>query len=135
MAKTPKSQRAAAPSAFAAANRAAQYILGGTRLRPRIAIVLGSGLGAFADTLENAVAIDYCEIPHFPVSTAIGHAGRLVLGTVRDVPVAVMQGRVHFYEGYSLEQVIFPMRVLARLGIRAAILTNAAGGISSAYTQ
>jgi purine-nucleoside phosphorylase len=135
MAKTPKSQRAAPPSAFDAANRAAQYILGRTRLRPRIAIVLGSGLGAFAGTLENAAAIDYRQIPHFPVSTAIGHAGRLVLGTVRDVPVAVMQGRVHFYEGYSLEQVIFPMRVLARLGIRAAILTNAAGGISSEYTQ
>ncbi len=130
-----KSQQPPASSPFAAATLAAKYILARTRLRPQLAIVLGTGLGGFADTLENATAIDYGQIPHFPVSTAIGHAGRLVIGTVHDVPVAVMQGRVHFYEGYSLEQVIFPMRVLALLGIRAAILTNAAGGISGEYTQ
>jgi purine-nucleoside phosphorylase len=109
--------------------------LGRTRLRPRIAVVLGSGLGAFADSLADATRIDYRQIPHFPVSTAIGHAGRLVMGAVQGVPIAAMQGRVHFYEGYSLEQVIFPMRVLAQLGIRAVILTNAAGGISGEYTQ
>ncbi len=123
------------PSPFAQATSAAKYILARTRLRPRIAVVLGSGLGAFADSLTVATRIDYRQIPHFPVSTAIGHAGRLVIGTVQGVPVAAMQGRVHFYEGYSLEQVIFPMRVLGRLGIRAVVLTNAAGGISSEYTQ
>jgi purine-nucleoside phosphorylase len=124
-----------APSPFAQATLAAKYILGRTRLRPRVAIVLGSGLGAFADSLADATRIDYRQIPHFPVSTAIGHAGRLVMGAVQGVPIAAMQGRVHFYEGYSLEQVIFPMRVLAQLGIRAVILTNAAGGISGEYTQ
>ena len=128
-------RKAADLSAFAQAQRAAKYILQRTRLRPRIAVVLGSGLGAFADTLANATIIDYRAIPFFPVSTAIGHAGRLVMGTLQEVPIAVLQGRVHFYEGYSREQVIFPMRVLAQLGIRAAILTNAAGGISTDYHQ
>src|ERR1700692_2210347 len=104
-------------SAFAQAQRAAKYILARTRLRPRIAVVLGSGLGAFADSLVDAAIIDYRSIPHFPISTAIGHAGRLLMGTLQGVPVAAMQGRVHFYEGYSLEQVIFPMHVLAQLGI------------------
>jgi len=122
-------------SAFMQAEQAARYVLGRTRLRPRVAIVLGSGLGAFADQLSEASAIEYRKIPHFPISTAIGHAGRLVIGKVNGVTVAAMQGRVHFYEGYSLEQVIFPMRVLARLGIRATVLTNAAGGISREYTQ
>ena len=123
------------PSAFKRAEQAAKYVLGCTKLRPRVAVVLGSGLGAFADGLSDATAIAYRKIPHFPVSTAIGHAGRLVLGRVNGVPLAVMQGRVHFYEGYSLEEVIFPMRVLAKLGIRAVVLTNAAGGISQEYTQ
>ena len=81
--------------------------------------MLGSGLGAFADELAGATRIDYKKIPHFPRSTAIGHAGRMVIGKVADVPVAVMQGRVHFYEGYTPQQVIFPMRVMARMGIRA----------------
>ena len=100
-----------------------------------MAVVLGSGLGAFADQIAEATTIEYRKIPHFPISTAIGHAGRLVIGKVKGVTVAAMQGRVHLYEGYSLEQVIFPMRVLALLGIRAVILTNAAGGISREYTQ
>jgi purine-nucleoside phosphorylase len=104
-------------------------------LRPRIALVLGSGLGAFADGLARGTRIDYAKIPNFPRSTAMGHAGRLVIGEVGKVPVAVMQGRVHFYEGYSQKEVIFPMRVLARLGVRAVILTNAAGGISREYNQ
>jgi purine-nucleoside phosphorylase len=126
---------AASPSAFAKAEQAAKYVIRRTPLRPCIAVVLGSGLGDFADALTQAASIPFGKIPHFPVSTAIGHAGRLVIGKIDGVPVAVMQGRVHFYEGYSLEQVIFPMRVLARLGIRAAILTNAAGGISPQYSQ
>jgi purine-nucleoside phosphorylase len=122
-------------SAFMKAEEAAKFVLGRTRLRPRVAIVLGSGLGAFAEELAEATTIEYRKIPHFPISTAIGHAGRLVIGKVSGVTIAAMQGRVHFYEGYSLEEVIFPMRVLARLGIRAVVLTNAAGGISQEYTQ
>jgi purine-nucleoside phosphorylase len=120
---------------FARAGRAAKFILSKTRLRPRIALVLGSGLGAFGDELADAVRIPYQKIPHFPRSTAIGHAGRMVIGKVGALPVAAMQGRVHFYEGYSMRDVIFPTRVFARMGIRAAILTNAAGGINTNYKQ
>ncbi len=120
---------------FARAERAAKFIRSKTKLHPKIALVLGSGLGAFADELESATRIPYERIPHFPRSTAIGHAGRLVIGKVENVAVAAMQGRVHFYEGYSLKDIIFPMRVFARLGIRAAILTNAAGGINLNFTQ
>lgn len=103
------------------------------RLRPRIGIVLGSGLGAAADAVLNAVAVPYGDIPHFPKSTVEGHSGRLVAGTLGGRQVVVMQGRVHFYEGYSPEDVTFPMRVMGALGIRAAILTNAAGGIAEGY--
>lgn len=120
---------------FARSERAAKFILAKTQLRPKIALVLGSGLGAFADELANSARIPFERIPHFPRSTALGHAGRLVIGTSGGVPVAVMQGRVHFYEGYSLREVIFPMRVFGRLGIRAAILTNAAGGINLSFKQ
>ena len=120
---------------FGRAERAAKFIRSKTKLRPKIALVLGSGLGAFADELESATRIPYERIPHFPCSTAVGHAGRLVIGKVGDIPVAAMQGRVHFYEGYSLADVIFPMRVFGRLGIRAAILTNAAGGINLGFKQ
>jgi purine-nucleoside phosphorylase len=117
------------------AESAAKFILGKTKLRPRIGLVLGSGLGAFANDIAGAARIDYKNIPHFPRSTAIGHAGRMVIGKVADVPVAIMQGRVHFYEGYSQHEVIFPMRVMARMGIRAALLTNAAGGINTNFKQ
>jgi len=120
---------------FARAERAAKFIRSKTKLRPKIALVLGSGLGAFADELESATRIPYERIPHFPRSTAVGHAGRLVIGKVGDVAVAAMQGRAHFYEGYSLADVIFPMRVFGRMGIRAAILTNAAGGINLGFKQ
>jgi purine-nucleoside phosphorylase len=116
-------------SDFIKANSAARFILCKTKLRPRIALVLGSGLGAFADDLSGAIKIPYTKIPHFPRSTAVGHAGQLVVGKVSDVPVAVMQGRVHFYEGYSLKEVTFPMRVFGRMGIRAAILTCACAGL------
>lgn len=103
-------------------------------LVPRVGVVLGSGLGAFADSLAGAISVPYGEIPHFPVSTAVGHAGKLVLGTTRDgVPLAVMAGRVHYYEGYPLQQVAFPVRVLARLGVRSVVLTNAAGAVNTAY--
>ena len=115
---------------FEKVQQAARLIEGRTTLRPRIGLVLGSGLGAFAEGLEDATAIPYQQIPHFPVSTAVGHAGRLVVGQCAKIPVAVMQGRVHFYEGYSLREVTFPIRVLGALGIRALVFTNAAGGIN-----
>ncbi|MGA2632628.1 MAG: purine-nucleoside phosphorylase [Terracidiphilus sp.] len=102
-------------------------------LAPQIGIVLGSGLGAVADSVANPTIIPYAEIPRFPHSTVEGHPGRLVAGLLNGVPVAVMQGRVHFYEGYSPQQVTFPMRVLGALGIRAVVLTNAAGGIDEGY--
>ncbi len=117
-------------SEFARAERAAKFILSKTKLRPTIALVLGSGLGGFADELAGAVRIPYDKIPGFARSTAIGHAGRLVIGKVGKVVVATMQGRVHLYEGYSAQEVTFPMRVFGRMGIQSAILTNAAGGIN-----
>jgi purine-nucleoside phosphorylase len=123
------------PDQFTLAESAAQLILARTSLRPRIGLVLGSGLGAFADSLADATCVPYADIPSFPQSTAIGHAGRLVIGKAGNVPVAAMQGRVHLYEGYSAQEVTFPMRVFGRMGIRAVILTNAAGGINRSYSQ
>jgi len=120
---------------FDRATAAADFILIRTPLRPCIAIVLGSGLGAFANQLDNPTAIPFADIPHFPQSTVPGHSGRLVIGTVAGVPVAVMQGRVHAYEGYNSDEVTFPVRVLGRLGVTQLILTNAAGGINPAFHQ
>ncbi len=120
---------------FTLAETAAQSILQRTPLRPQIGLVLGSGLGAFADSLTDSTKIPFSEIPAFPRSTAIGHAGQLVIGKSGNVPVAVMQGRVHLYEGYSAQQVVFPIRVFGRMGIRSVILTNAAGGINRNYQQ
>ncbi len=120
---------------FARAESAATFVLSQTTLRPRIGLVLGSGLGSFADDLNDAVRIPYAQIPGFPRSTAIGHAGQLVIGKSGEIPVAVMQGRTHLYEGYSAAEVAFPTRVLARAGIRALVLTNAAGGINVEYGQ
>src|SRR5579864_2949130 len=120
---------------FQKVEEAARLISSRTALRPLIAIVLGSGLGDFADELTEAVRIDYSDIPHFHRSTAVGHAGRLVLGKLRSCPLVVMQGRIHLYEGYPAQDVAFPMRVFAKLGVRAAILTNAAGGINLEYGQ
>lgn len=97
---------------------------------PRVAIVLGTGLGGLADQIADAQAIPYGEIPHFPVSTVPGHAGRLVLGRLGGVPVAALQGRFHLYEGYSPAQVVLPVRALGRLGARTLIVTNAAGGLN-----
>jgi purine-nucleoside phosphorylase len=102
--------------------------------QPRIALVLGSGLGAFADTLENAERIPYEDIPHWPASTVEGHAGHLVVGSHGDAVLAVMQGRVHLYEGYAPWQVVFPVRVLSRLGCRSLVVTNAAGAINTAFS-
>jgi purine-nucleoside phosphorylase len=117
------------------AGEAAEFIRKQIRVQPRIVLVLGSGLGAFADELDDARVIPYSEIPHFPRSSAIGHAGNLVIGNVGDVPVAVMAGRVHYYEGYSMQRVTFPMRVFARMGIQVVMLTNAAGGINLQLKQ
>lgn len=123
------------PGEFERAGLAADFIFSRTTLRPRIALVLGSGLGAFADEFSAATKIPYAEIPYFPQSTAIGHAGQLVIGKVGTIPVAGMQGRVHLYEGYSAKDVVFPIRVFARMGVKAVILTNAAGGIKREFTQ
>ncbi len=120
---------------FLLAEAAAQSVLQRTSLRPRIGLVLGSGLGGFADSLTDAVRIPFHEIPAFPRSTAIGHAGQMVIGKAGAISVAVMQGRVHLYEGYSPQQVAFPMRVFGRMGIRSVVLTNAAGGINLNYQQ
>src|SRR5690242_18620602 len=123
------------PDEFSRAESAAQFLLSHLSIRPRIGIVLGSGLGSFADELSQAVRVPYTTIPHFPHSTAIGHAGQMVIGALDQVPIAAMQGRVHLYEGYSAQQVTFPVRVLGRMGVRAIIFTNAAGGINPSYKQ
>lgn len=110
---------------------AAEYIRSKYDGEPKIAVVLGSGLGSFADELENSVAVPYEAIPHFVRSTVEGHAGRLVLGEVGDTTVVVQQGRFHYYEGYTMEQVMFPMRTFGRMGIETVILTNAAGSLNA----
>ena len=103
-------------------------------LKPAIGLILGSGLGPLADQVQKAVKIPYGEIPHFPVSTVAGHAGFLVLGELNGRPVAVLQGRFHYYEGYSMQEITYPLRVLHRLGIKSLLVTNAAGGINPAYS-
>jgi len=117
------------------AQSATDYIRVATDLRPHIGVILGSGLGNFANQVKDAIRIPYAEIPHFPRSTVEGHSGHLVLGTVAGIPVAVMQGRVHAYEGYPLNEVTFPTRVLGLLGCETLIVTNAAGGINTGYRQ
>src|ERR1700682_2907916 len=124
-----------AATLYVRAEQAARTIRARISQEPRIAVVLGSGLGDFADEFQNAVAIPYAEIPSFPTSTAQGHAGRLVVGLVDNLPVLAMQGRVHFYEGYSLEEVTFPVRTFGLLGIKTLVLTNAAGGIDIELNQ
>jgi purine-nucleoside phosphorylase len=109
---------------------AIEFLQSRTPRQPRVAVVLGSGLGAFADELADPVAFPYAEIPGWPCSTAVGHAGKLVLGRIGEVEVAVMAGRVHLYEGYTPAQVTFGVRVLGSLGVRAMVFTNAAGGIN-----
>jgi purine-nucleoside phosphorylase len=112
----------------------ADWIRGKRDSAPRVGLVLGSGLGSFAGKLKNRIAIPYEEIPHFPVpSGVVGHAGELVLGDVGRTSVAVLSGRVHFYEGRPMSEVVFPARVLARLGVSAVVLTNAAGGIRRTF--
>jgi purine-nucleoside phosphorylase len=114
---------------------AIEFIRTRTDLQPKIAVVLGSGLGAFADVLVDSLGVPYVEIPGWPKSTAIGHAGRLVFGKIGSQAVAVMAGRSHFYEGYSPAQVVFGVRVLRQLGVGTIVFTNAAGGINLGYQQ
>jgi purine-nucleoside phosphorylase len=109
---------------------AADYIASRSPLRPALGLVLGSGLGAFARSLTEATAIPYGEIPHFGTATAISHQGELVLGRSQGVPLAVMSGRLHYYEGHSMEEVVFPVRVLGSMGVRILVLTNAAGSVN-----
>ena len=112
---------------------AAEFIKSKYEKEIKIALVLGSGLGAFADDLENAVKIPYEKIPHFQRSTVEGHAGQLVLGEIEGISVAVQQGRFHYYEGYEMAQVIFPVRTFGVLGIKNLILTNAAGSVQTSF--
>ena len=112
---------------------AASYVQARLPYTPKVALVLGSGLGDFADRLTIDAKIQYGEIPHFPVSTVAGHAGCFLLGKVGDCPVLIMKGRVHYYEGYSMQEVVMPVRVMHMLGAEILILTNAAGGMNPSY--
>jgi purine-nucleoside phosphorylase len=123
------------PDQFTLATQAIAYISGKTGVRPTLGVILGSGLGNFASSVENPTIISYDEIPGWPLSTVEGHSGKLVLGAINGTQVAVMQGRVHAYEGYSLAEVTFPTRVLGMLGCHKLIVTNAAGGINTSYGE
>lgn len=106
------------------------YLLAQTKIKPQIGVILGSGLGAFASQIKIDKAIDYKDIPHFPVPTIEGHSGKMIFGMVERTPVVCLQGRIHFYEGHPMSSVVYPMRTLARLGIHSALITNAAGGLN-----
>jgi len=114
-------------------NAAAEYILNHVTNRPTIGMVLGSGLGDFADTLENPVRVAYADIPNFPQPTVAGHAGALVFGRKMGQDVVVLQGRIHFYEGVPMQELTLPVRVLAAMGVKTLVLTNAAGGVNKSY--
>ena len=121
-------------SEYARACAAADAVAAAAPISPRVAIVLGSGLGKLADSVEDAITIPFTNIPHLAPTTVDGHVGQLVLGRLADAPVAVLRGRLHFYEGYTPQQITFPMRVFGLLGVEICILTNAAGGINPALT-
>jgi len=114
-------------------SKAAQYIHSIKNSKPKIGIVLGSGLGIFVEQIENKTIIPYNDIPHFRKTTVEGHEGRLILGNVKGVEVAVLQGRLHAYEGLPMDEVVFPVRLLSILGIQMLVLTNAAGGVNLSY--
>ncbi|MBE2240784.1 MAG: purine-nucleoside phosphorylase [Caldilineaceae bacterium] len=122
-----------APYASSVYEEAAAFVRGRTHHQPKIGLILGSGLSGLADQITDADTIPYAEIPHFPVSTVAGHAGRLVVGQLAGVAVCVMQGRFHYYEGYAMQQVTLPVRVMQRLGANLLIVTNAAGGLNPAF--
>lgn len=115
-------------------SNAVKYLRKKVSVQPEIGLILGSGLGVLAEEIENPIKIPYDEIPGFPVSTVEGHAGQLVIGTLQGKQVITMQGRFHYYEGYSLERVTFPVRVMKELGVKSVIVTNAAGGINETFT-
>src|SRR5690554_7576880 len=123
------------PAYRAAVDAAAKFISSRTALRPRIGIILGTGLGALAREIEVETTIPYDEIPGFPLSTVESHHGRLLLGRLNGMPVVAMQGRFHVYEGYSAQQVTFPVRVMASLGIKFLFVSNAAGGMNPHYRK
>jgi purine-nucleoside phosphorylase len=123
------------PEAFDRVEEAAATLRSRCGVLPETAIVLGSGLGDFADTLLEAIATPYGQIPHWPASNVVGHAGRLVIGNVAGKRVAALSGRVHYYEGHDLGTIVFPIRVMGRLGVKRVILTNAAGGINTGFAQ
>lgn len=112
---------------------AAAYLRGAVPLRPRVGMILGSGLGDYADTLEDRVSIPFGDIPNFPVPTVPGHSGALVFGRKQGVEVVVLQGRIHYYEGLPMQELTLPVRVLAELGVRTLLLTNAAGGVNLGF--
>jgi purine-nucleoside phosphorylase len=114
-------------------DESAAYIRSHTRHRPTVGLILGSGLSGLAQQIEEANILEYEQIPHFPVSTVVGHAGRLVIGKLAGVTVCAMQGRFHYYEGYSMQSVTLPIRVMQRLGIKTLVLTNAAGGLNPSF--
>lgn len=124
----------AAPSTAERVAEAAAAVRRQTELRPRVGVILGSGLGELADEVQAPVVVPFQEIPNFKASTVVGHAGQLVLGHLQGTPVAAMRGRIHFYEGYSLRDVSFPVRVLRRLGAEVLIVTNAAGGLNESFS-
>lgn len=115
-------------------NAAAEAIRSITPLTPQVAVVTGSGLAGLADEVEEAVSVSYAEIPHFPVSTVEGHPGELVVGHLEGVPAVVQRGRVHFYEGYSMQEITLPVRVMHELGAATLVITNAAGGLNPAFS-
>ena len=119
-------------SEYERVEEAAAAILRDAPAAPRVGVVLGTGLGSLADAIESPVAIPYTSIPHFLPATVPGHIGQVVLGSFAGIPVALLRGRIHLYEGYTPQQITFPIRVFSRLGIEVCILTNAAGGINSA---
>ena len=118
---------------FEKVNEAASYILKVSGQKPALGLILGSGLGVLAEEIENPTIIPYSDIPHFPVSTVEGHAGQLVVGTLAGKTVAAMQGRFHYYEGYSMQEVTFPVRVMKAMGISHVLVTNAAGGVNESF--
>ena len=123
------------PSSYDRVAEAAAWLRGRSPVLPSAAVVLGSGLGGFADRVAGARHFDYADLPHWPPASVIGHAGRLVIGTVQERPVAVLAGRAHFYEGHDLRTVTFATRVLGLLGVEVLVLTNAAGGVNTSFTQ
>jgi purine-nucleoside phosphorylase len=114
-------------------DQAADAIRGRTAHRPRVGLILGSGLNSLADSVQKADTIPYSDLPHWPLSTVQGHVGRLVIGELEDQSVLVMQGRIHYYEGYSMSQITLPVRVMLRLGLEMMIVTNAAGGVNPEF--